>query len=241
MTARRNLIIAGGIYHPFEESAPALADVLRGADIASEITFDVEAGLRQLAAGGFDLLTMHCLRWRMTQHEKYEPFRAEWAMSLSSEGRRAITAHLARGGALLGVHTAAICFDDWPGWCEALGVAWRWGRSHHPPIGPVEIRMSGHKLTAGLSGFTVTDELYHDLDIAPGTEIVAEGRLTGSGDWRPVAFVKDGPGGRRAYHALGHDVASITEPGNAALIGRLANWALGGARQRDAAIERAGA
>ena len=239
MKRRRNLIIAGGIYHPFDESASALASVLASQGIASEITFDVEAGLQRVAAEGFDLLTIHCLRWGMTQHEKYEPFRAEWAMSLSQEGRQAIILHVQRGGALLGLHTASICFDDWAGWHDALGVTWRWGRSHHPPIGPVGVRMSGHPLTDGLGEFTVTDELYHDLDVAPDVEVVAEGRLPSEAGWRPVGFIKDGPGGRRAYLSLGHDAASILTPGHAALIVRVTRWTLGEAVRPDKPVEHA--
>ncbi len=239
MTTRRNLIITGGIYHPFNESARALADVLADHGVVSEITFDVEAGLRRVAGRDFDLLTIHCLRWRMTQHEKYEPFRAEWALSLSREGQQAIVAHLQRGGALLGVHTASICFDDWSGWHDTLGVTWRWGHSHHPPIGPVEVLPTNHALAEGLPEFTVTDELYQDLHVAPDVEVIAEGRLAGGSDWWPVGFIKDGPGGRRSYLSLGHDAASILTPGHAALIARVTRWTLGEAIQPRGTAERA--
>ena len=111
---RRNLIIHGGIYHPFAESAAALADALAECGIASDATEDVEGGLARLAAGGYDLLTVHALRWRMLDHEKYAPFRAQYAMTLSAAGRAAIQGFVAAGGAVLALHTAAICFGMEP-------------------------------------------------------------------------------------------------------------------------------
>ncbi len=224
----RNLILAGGIFHPFEDTAPQLSRLLSSVGFDSEISFDVEAGLDRLARDKFQLLTVHCLRWTMTQHSKYEPYRAEWALSLSPNGRRAIERHLGAGGGLLGLHTASICFDDWPAWGDLLGAAWRWGRSHHPPMDRVDVRPIGrHPIVAGLSPFAVVDELYQELEMSPDAEAIAEGRLAGSDSWKPVALVKQTGRGRSAYLSLGHDVASLAEPQHARLISRAARWAAG--------------
>ena len=37
----RNVMLIGGIYHPFEEAAPVLAQLLESLDIESVITSDV--------------------------------------------------------------------------------------------------------------------------------------------------------------------------------------------------------
>jgi type 1 glutamine amidotransferase len=149
----------------------------------------------------------------MTQHERYAPHRARWSFALSAEGRAAIEGHLARGGALLGLHTASICFDDWPGWGGILGGAWRWGRSSHPPFGPVEVRLDArdHPLLAGLGDFELRDEVYGDLDLQPGLVPLAHARATGGG-WHPVLWEREVGPGRVAYDALGHDVASLSHP-----------------------------
>jgi type 1 glutamine amidotransferase len=224
----RNLILAGGIFHPFDDTAPQLSHLLGPAGFESEISFDIEAGLERLAHEKFQLLTVHCLRWTMTQHAKYEPYRAQWALSLSPAGRRAIEQHLAAGGGLLGLHTASICFDDWPAWGNLLGAAWRWERSHHPPMDRIDVRPAGrHPIIAGLAPFAVVDELYQELELSPDIEVIAEGRLVGTDSWKPVGMVKQTGRGRSVYLSLGHDVASLDEPQHAKLIARAARWAAG--------------
>lgn len=228
MSAARNLLIAGGIYHPFEETAPALADLWRPHGIETEISFDVEDALRRLRQQRFELLTVHCLRWSMTQHPKYEPLRERWALSLSEAGRRSILAHVEHGGGLLGIHTASISFDDWPDWPNVLGAGWVWGRSHHPPASPIDVRMSpvAHPLTAGLASFSVVDELYSDLDLAPGVSVLAEASVEGA-EWQPVVTAHQVNASRRAYLALGHDLASIKDPAHTELLGRAGLWCAG--------------
>ena len=219
----RNLIITGGISHPFPDASAALAEILAEQGFRSEITDDVEAGLGELARGGFDLLTVYALRWSMTQHEKYAPHREKWSFSLSHAARATIRDHLARGGGMLGMHTAAICFDDWPEWKDLLGGAWVWGRSSHPPFGPVEIRLdaSAHPLLVGLGGFELRDEIYGDMDLVPGLTPLAHGRARG-GDWHPVLWEHRVGAGQVVYDALGHDVASLTHPIHRQIVARSA-------------------
>ncbi len=67
--AIRNLILTGGIGHPFADAAPALESILAEAGVASTVTDDIEGGLETLEQGGFDLLTVYALRWRMLGSE----------------------------------------------------------------------------------------------------------------------------------------------------------------------------
>ena len=135
----RNLVLAGGVYHPVDETGAPLVGILRDAGMDFERDPDVEDGLSRLARGEFACLTVACVRWTMTQSEKYAPFRAEWALSLSAPGRAAIRDYVASGRGLLAIHGAPISFDDWPEWPQVLlGVGWRWGVSHHPPYAPAD-------------------------------------------------------------------------------------------------------
>ena len=221
----RNLILAGGVYHPAEQSGLPLVEILRDAGLDSEVEVDIERGLRRLAAGEFQRLTVACLRFTMVQNEKYAPFRAQWALSLSDTGRATIRAYIASGKGLLGLHTAPISFDDWAEWPALLGVGWRWGQSFHPPLADAEAQaMTDHPITQGMAGFHVADEIYSDLVIAPWMAPLVHARHTEADAWRPIVFAGEDQGCRRAYCGFGHDAASFAEAGHRALIVRAARW-----------------
>ena len=228
MAARPAVIYTGGISHPFEDAAPALGAILAEVGFVPEVTFGLDRALATIVQRPDALFVVYALRWSMTQHEKYAPDRARWAFSLPGPARAAIAGHVAAGGGLLGVHTASICFDDWPEWGTVLGGRWRWGASHHPMLGPVTAALdAGHPLTRGLSDFSVNDEAYSDLDVQPGVRIAAT--VMGAGSTRPQAAIwtHHYGRGRAAYDSLGHDSASLNQPLHRRLLQRLALWASG--------------
>jgi type 1 glutamine amidotransferase len=229
----RNLILTGGIGHRFDDAAPALRDILAAGGIESEIATDLEAGIASLGEGGFDLVTVYALRWRMIGSEKYARHRADWAFSLSPAARRSLIAHVEAGRGLFGVHTASICFDDWPEWQGLLGGIWVWGRSYHPPIGPVEVRRTAtrHVITEGTTDFRLMrDEVYSDLSVVPDAEplLVASAMSapsgTAGGAWPALWARQIGPA-RVVYDALGHDRGSLEHPEHRQILVRSAIWA----------------
>lgn len=228
----RALILTGGIFHPFERAAPALAAILQEAGFATWIGDDLNEALERLREDPQALFVVYALRWSMTQHAKYEPHRARWALTLAPSARDAMTSHVVAGGGLLGLHTASICFDDWDGWREVLGGAWRWGRSWHPEPGPAQVTLNPqHPLARGLADFTLADEVYSDLELAADIEVAAwaqglapGGRATGS---QPALWTHRHGLGRAVYDALGHDETSLQHPVHRRLLQRAALWASG--------------
>lgn len=227
MTRPRALVVTGGIFHDFADSGAALAGLLSGAGFEADHIHGAAAGLDRFAAAPVDLLVLDALAWSMTQHAKYQPYRAEFAYDIPAPVRAAILAHLARGGGLLGLHTAAICFDTWPDWGAILGATWVWGRSHHPAPGPVAVALTRteHPLTQGLADFTVQDELYCALDLAADARVLAHASTPGVDTAQPVLTVRQAGPGRAVWSALGHDTASITAAPHRALLARAARWA----------------
>ena len=211
----KNLLLSGGIYHPFKETSASIAGHLESLGVTSVIR-DVRSGLETLRTEDFDLLTVNALSWSMTQAEKYEPFRDQFAFNPSDDDRRAIESHMDGGGGLLGLHTAAICFDGWAQWPRMLGIGWVWGQSHHPQ--PCTVTVSDE---AG--EFEVWDELYCDMTVEVGTEVLATGRAEGVDEPQPI-FTRTG---RSAYLALGHDLTSTANPGYRRLLLAAAQSALG--------------
>jgi type 1 glutamine amidotransferase len=206
-------------------SAAALTAVLDGAGLDTVVVEDLESGLEGLADAAPDLVVVNALRWRMG-HPRYDEFRDQWAFSLSDAGRASLTDWVGAGRPLLALHSALICFDDWPGWGDLIGGAWDWDRSHHPPVGPVDVSCRrGSPLTEGLDDFTVTDECYVDLRLGPDCDVVAT--MTAEGcDRQPACWVRHDAGGRVAASALGHDLRSLDDPAHRALLRRLIDWLL---------------
>ena len=218
----RNLILSGGIFHPFAETSALLAGMLFVQGIDSEIV-EIKAGLARLAAGETpEMLTVNALCWGMTQHDKYAPYRAEFAHSLSAAERAALRAHVTAGRPLLAMHTAPICFDDWPEWAALIGAGWVWGQSGHPAPCPVDVTKGGWVEQP----FTVEDELYGGLTLGADSEVLASARI-GADAPQPVVVRRRTPGVRVIYDALGHDARSFEHPQHRALIARAAQWLTG--------------
>ena len=230
----RNLLLAGGVHHPVEASAPSLTDVLLQQGITTDVEEDIEAGCRRLAQGGYALLTVGALRWRMLD-AKYDAHRERWGLALSQEARDAICQHLRGGGALLALHTATICFDDWPQWGEMVGARWVWGQSGHAPFGGVDVNFDAAKagdIAQGLPAFQCEDEVYENMWMAPDVRPLAHARNQTTaggqpGPWTPVLWTREWEGARVVYDALGHNAKSLDHPVHRQLIARAAAWALG--------------
>jgi type 1 glutamine amidotransferase len=222
----RALVLTGGPPgHPFDATAARLAAIVTAAGYETSVTGDVE--LCFAALDSCDLLAVNALRWRMLD-DRYAAARAEHAFSLSADGRKRFSTFLRRGGALLASHTAPICFDDWPGWGKAVGAAWRWGRSSHPPLGPavVEVSRQAHPVVDGvLAEFEVVDEIYGHMDVASDVEPLAWGS---AGDGRhPVLWAREAGGGRVVYDALGHDERSFAVAAHQQILSQAVRWLQG--------------
>lgn len=230
----RAVVLSGGLTHDFPTTTACLAELLGEAGLQVEVhtgTGGVERALRSLP--GAALLAVNALRWTMTGPavpNRYRERATAEGASPSQPARDALVAHLAAGGGVLGMHTASICFDDWPGWGETLGGAWVWGASSHPPLGP-EIRVTPaapHPLVDGLDGFTLVDEVYTGLDRQPGVEGLLTAIPPGTGEpAQPLLWAREHGGGRVVYDALGHHPPSYQVPEHREIVRRAIRWTTG--------------
>lgn len=202
----RNLLLSGGIYHPFAETSAAVAERLETNGIRTDI-LGVAEGLTRLEDRSYDLVTVNALAFSMTQAEKYAPLRDAFAFEIGPSQRAALERHVASGRGLLGLHTAAICFDTWAGWGDLLGARWVWGRSGHPMPDYLTVHHAGQS-------FTVWDELYQGMSLHPETQVLATAQLRSGSAPEPVLTRK----GRAVYLALGHDMTCVGTDHHAAML-----------------------
>ncbi|MEV1239575.1 ThuA domain-containing protein [Nonomuraea sp. NPDC050022] len=215
----RNLILSGGLFHDFEATSTALAEVLAGVGIESDITEDIAGALSEPSE--VQLITVNALRWQMGL-DRFADLRDEWRFELPAEARTTLLDHLDRGGGLLCMHSASICFDDWQGWPRVLGGCWAWPKSHHPPLGWTGVRVhGGHEIVEGLRDFDLVDEVYSDLDVLPDVQPLAS-----SASGQPLVWARPVRRGRVVYDALGHDVRSYENEIHRTLLQRAALWLL---------------
>lgn len=216
------ILFSGGFAHPFEETSPILNEMMAEAGWCSRIENDLDQALESLPGAG--LLAVNALYWSMTQHEKYAPHRAQWAFRLGDRQMDRLEAFVLGGGRLFVLHTGTICWDTQPRWHALMGGGWQWGVSGHPPLGAFEVALTdtGAALSDGPAHFTVEDEAYHRLAPEPDCRILATADL-GEGP-QPLAWLRNAGKGKVAVDALGHDGASLREPGHNGLIRAQLRW-----------------
>ena len=202
-----------------------LGSIIDSVGFRSRITSDVEGGAAELAGGGYDLLTLYCLRWQMLD-PRFEAHRDRWGMRLSNAARAAIRDHVLLGGGLLAVHTAALCFDDWQEYKSLIGGIWRWGSSRHPPLGEATVGefVEDHPLTEGLSSFDLIDEVYRNLEFEPDVRPLAMAKSSSDVEWHPILWAREVGKGRVVCDLLGHDARSLEQPVHRAVLERAAMW-----------------
>ena len=241
MSPARAVVLTGGPTHDFPATTACLAGLLAEQGLTADVYEDVEAGLRALP--GAALLVVNALRWTMRgpgAPQRYRALADAQGTSPDAGARAAFAAHLGAGSGVLAMHTASICFDDWPQWAAALGGAWRWGHSSHPPLGELAVKVAApeHPLVAGLSDFTIVDERYSDLvlgDLVLGgpaeqpEENTEENTVAALlvADGQPLLWAREHGGGRVVYDALGHHPPSYAVPEHREIVRRAIRWTAG--------------
>jgi type 1 glutamine amidotransferase len=228
----RHLVLSGGPNHEFAAVAAELTALLAERGFESVVVdepSDAVARLRSARAGrepSISLLTVHALHWRMDV-PRYAHLRGRMARSLTADDAAELDAFVRRGGGLLALHTAVICFDADPAWRELCGAAWDWSTSSHPPLGPVAVALTAagreHPVTAGHGDFVVTDECYEALDTVQGLEPLLVGR-TAASSW-PLLWAREVGAGRVVTDLLGHGPESLRHPIHRSILSRAAAWA----------------
>lgn len=226
----RNLLLIGGPpTHDFDGIADALVAVFAEVGIVTTVVTHPDEMLALLdphTAPAHDLLTVHALHWEM-EAERYAHLRDDHGYSMDAAGAAVIGDFVANGGGLIAMHGAVVCFDAEPTWRSLCGAAWHWDHSGHPPVADAGVAITAdgraHPITAGLTDFTIHDEVYGFLDEDPELVALLEGSHGGRS--HPLLWARDIGAGRVVTDLLGHGVGSIDHPAHRTVLRRSALWA----------------
>ena len=221
-TAMPTAVVLSGVgrysdpWHPYPETSQRIAQVLREAGLTVEIVPTEPDAVANLGAP--DLLVVDA----GGGGNEVDPAESErWVAA-----HAALTALLATGVPLLGVHAAANTFTEVPAYRAALGGRWVNGTSMHPDRGPAHFApASDHPILAGLTTVEVPDEerysfMEMDEDLTPLLTHEHDGAAHVS------AWAREDARGRVVYDGLGHYGPSYDAPARVDLLRREIAWLL---------------
>ena len=151
---------------------------------------------------------------------------------MTTDHQHALEAYVTSGRPVLCHHGGIASYDDWPRFGELIGFAWIWGVTAHSELGDHHVRIlpTGHPIVAGVHDYTIHDELYYDVQIAPGMQATAHAEARWNNRALPMVLTGEGgraPGaGRTAYLANGHDMTAFACPAMKTLWNNAVRWLL---------------
>lgn len=156
-------------------------------------------------------------------------------VALTEKQKAAFRAYVSSGRAILGFHGGVASYDDWPEYGNLLGFRWQWGITGHTPVKDWTVLIEGaHPSVAGVETFTLNDEIYYGIQVAPqmDTGIHAAARPY-EGIRVPMVLTANGGrsvgAGRTAYLANGHSMKSFECPALRPLWLNTLHWLVGAA------------
>jgi len=222
----QHLILSGGIFHEFDQTTSMLIDIAKGHGLSSRVCRHPDEAIKILATDDVKLFSINALRWEMTG-TKYDPYRQDWRYCIDQAAIDTIRYFWENGGGIFGLHTASICFSNWPEWSDVLGGRWIWDQSFHPDKESLKMTPTETGKAFGLAEFSLNDELYSNLELARGTEVLMNG-TNQSASSQPLIWRRSSGVSRSVYDALGHDAESLAHPAHAETIKSLLGWILNG-------------
>ena len=201
----RVLLLSGQNNHEWTATTPELEAILgEGGRFAVDVTEEPEA----LTARSLEPYDVIVSNWNAFGTD---PGSAAW----SPETREAYLDFVRQGKGHVVVHAGSSSFDDWGDYRRLTLATWKMEQTSHGPNHefPVRIDDASHPVTAGLEGFTTTDELWNRPAVEEGVQVLASSfsATEAGGDGELGAH---GPGGPVRPGAQPHHPPWPRCPGN---------------------------
>ena len=226
------------LYHDWRASTPFVREVLEHTGRFDVKVVEQAPGITAGTLQPFDVLVLNYLgpRWGPQSEKAVE--------EAVRSGRGLISFHGVTYGPFYGMQFDAAAQRwnagpagdrGWEAYPALIGARWQpanigHGRRH---VFPVKWVNREHPISAGLEPtFLANDELYHRLDLLPGTTVLAtafsDPATGGTGKDEPIVWTAAFGKGRTVHLTLGHDLSAMSQPGFETTFARGAEWAATG-------------
>jgi len=221
-------------YHDWRLSTPFLRDVLSGTGRFDVRVLEEVRGVTPATLAGADVLVLNYSgpRWGDATEAAIEEF--------VKSGKELVSFHGVSYREFYGqVFDKSRIAGDTKGWLaypRIIGAQWEPSKIGHGARHVFVVKWAdrAHPISAGLEEtFLANDELYHKLDLLPGTKVLATAFSApgtgGTGKEEPIVWTTAFGRGRTVHITRGHDSCAISPPGFLTALARGAEWTATGA------------
>lgn len=207
------LYITGGDskYHDFKLAGQIYRDFLSQAGFEVTVSEDLDLLLPESIVN-YDVIMLYSINQYLSpDHEK----------SLLAAVIGNPWGNTGKPKGFIGLHSATITFSNSIAFQHMVGARFL----THPPIGSFsyQVEDKNHPVTAGLSDFELTSELYVVEELTPFQPLLTSFH---KGFKRPVAWVKPYGLGRVFISCLGHTPEEMKDPGCQSMIVNAVKWSV---------------
>lgn len=205
------LVLTSESGHPYPQTTPILCKTLldRGFDVELATTLE-----RVKAPNGLKPFDVVVFNGRYQQRDE--------------AAERALVDFVDGGKGLAVIHISSNSFGGSEPWNQLCGRVWGPG-SGHPPYGPFKVHVedTASPITAAIEDFTIEDEMYQRLIVAPGAKEHVLATATDGQRTDPMAFTLERGKGRVFHTTLGHGPVCHRAPQFQKLVTQGVEWAAG--------------
>jgi len=216
------LILSGMNNHPWQETTPVLESLYRDSGRFDVVTTLKPSSLTKEMLTEFDVVVSNWTNYPSEQRV--------WG----EQAENALVNFVREGKGFVVFHASSVCFHDWQNFQKIVGATWKEDKTDHGDLHTFQVMIedNNHPITEGLEPFRIHDELWHRMEIQPGTHILcraySDPEQGGSGRNEPLAFTTSFGKGRGFNLVLGHDTNAMANPSWKRLMMRGTEWAATG-------------